>query len=377
LTFLLRFTAIFVDDSFSSFGIKQHVLEGTWVYGRITDTVVTGVLEVFSDQKDQAVRKGCSGAAAWSVRRGGIIGMVAALTSEHKGHVIPIDHLRQVWPIGRTSERNTANFTRRAEVSLPAKLGHLLYHCDRELQEAQFDQAVEDNWRSLRGVVVCAIGGLPADMPNLCRDRCINVKLRDHLAALRIGKLPIVTKLHWPSDPNRSPPATTLLLRQQVKTAVNAGSALPTDIRAAVNNGVAPWIFSVLLEKKFFKLTDVPVLLDFIQFWREVGASGLNKPVVVFLMFQMDDSSANDAHLEHYFEQQLPAIASPPLVRLDTLSDFQPEDIRVWLQRIAVDAQLADDTLHEEILPSLWRRFPDQERLRLADVDEWLRAGMI
>jgi hypothetical protein len=368
---------IHADDSFTAYGIKQYFAEGTWVHGQITDAVEDGILEVFCEHKELAIRKGCSGGAAWSKQHNGILGMVAALTSEHKGHLIPIDHLKRVWPLDQSPSHSDATGGRPAAgYALPAHVGGLLHRCDRELQESQFDQGMEDNWLELRGVVVCAIAGVPADLPHLCRERCISTQLRKHLADLRIRKLPTVNKIQWPSDPYQKPSATLLLLQKQVRTVVSAESPLPADIRAAINGGVAPWVFSLTLEKRSFGSGHLGVLLDFVQFWRDVGAAGLNTPVVVFLLLDMAGDPPADFCLREFYDHRLPQLLSPPLVRLAVLNDFPPEDVQTWLQRIADEARVAEDVLDNMIL-DLWKQFPSQSRLRLADVEKWLRTRVI
>jgi hypothetical protein len=66
------------------------------------------------------------------------------------------------------------------------------------------------------------------------------------------------------------------------------GAASPAEIREAYNTGVAPWAFFSLLKEEEFASQHRELLVAWAEFWRDVGAEPLNKPLAVFLLLQLN-----------------------------------------------------------------------------------------
>jgi hypothetical protein len=224
----------------------------------------------------------------------------------------------------------------------------------------------------LRGAVVCTIAGLRDDMPVLCRDRCLQVKLRERLESVQIGKLPIPRKIWWPDQRGIKLESSLANLTQQVKSAMRATNATPVEIRRAFNNGPAPWVFFSPIERETFDTAHRDLLFAWVKFWREVGMEPLNKPLVVFLLMHLDGSSPPDFSLERFFLDDLSSEPPDGAAALDLLSDFSRDDVGDWLRIKASELGVSDEDVEERVLPVLWNKFRNNEPLRLATLEKWV-----
>lgn len=362
-------------DDFIAYGIKAGLPDGTTVEGRIQGFVTKNRVELASEQPDKAIRAGCSGGAVWNLTRRGFSGMIAEMHTGSQGRMIPISLMQSVFnaiaPHVSDEERRpqaTADF----EVGQIGKnLRKLLYSFDREQQEIAFDLALESRWENGRGPIVCLIGGLNADRPKLCRDRCINVKLRARLEAMQIGGLPDPVKIPWPTRPIRDQRDALMRLAARAKSGLSASGSSPAEIRQAFNAGVAPFVFFSVIERANFDASHRELFLAWSDFWHSVGAEPLNKPLAVFLLLQLDGATPSDFCLERFFEDDL--LNSPPqgTTVFERLEDFPRDDIDDWLRAIARDAGATEDDLNQRLLPKLWRDLPGSAPLRLQQLEEW------
>lgn len=364
-------------DTVSAFGIKYGLPEGTYVNGRWNGYLTNERVEISSNNPDEAVREGCSGAALWNMKRGGVAGMIVEMQSETQGRIIPVEILRSVFD-GLTLPGDTRNLDVRSAAApaslevIGARIRKLLYSFDREQQESAFDLALEDSWETSRSTIICSIAGLDADRPKLCRDRCMNVNLRTRLDALKIGgKLPVPTHVVWPARPLRNVEAERDKLASQVRAPLRAKGLTPEAIREAFNNGVAPWVFFSVIDRRWFDSLHRDLYLSWVQFWRDVGAQPLNKPLAVFLLLRLDGTSCPDMCLDQYFQDDL--LPNPPVGAfvLERLRDFQRDEIDDWLRANADEIGISEANLFNRILPKLARDLPCGESLRLQQLEEW------
>jgi hypothetical protein len=82
------------DNEIVAYGVKPGLPEGTYVRGKIVGYLSPVRVEVFAEHEDQAIRKGCSGGAAWNMSRGGIAGMIVEMETNKQGRIIPVEKLR-------------------------------------------------------------------------------------------------------------------------------------------------------------------------------------------------------------------------------------------------------------------------------------------
>jgi hypothetical protein len=366
-----------VYDKLSGFGIKYGLPDGTYVNGQWMGYVRHDRVEISAQTTDEAVREGCSGAALWNLNRGGVAGMIVEMQTATQGRIIPIEILRSVFH-GLVLSGDTPNLDVRsaAAPASPAAIGasirKLLYSFDREQQESAFDLALEDSWGTSRSAIICSIAGLDADRPKLCRDRCMNVKLRAQLEALKIGgKLPVPTHVVWPARPLRKIEEERAKLASQVRAPLRAKGLTPEAIREAFNNGVAPYVFFSVIDRRWFDSLHRDLFLSWVQFWRDVGSQPLNKPLAVFLLLRLDGTSCPDLCLDQYFQDDL--LPNPPVGAfvLERLRDFHRDEIDDWLRARADELGISEAYLFDRILPKLARDLPSGESLRLQQLEEW------
>jgi hypothetical protein len=88
------------DHQFRAYGVPQGAeVRGTYAVGKFLGPVGGGLIEVMSDvgNRDEFVRKGFSGSAAWDLDRQAVVGMVKAINA-NRALVIPYEYLLKVWP---------------------------------------------------------------------------------------------------------------------------------------------------------------------------------------------------------------------------------------------------------------------------------------
>ena len=253
------------------------------------------------------------------------------------------------------------------------RLSSLLYTFDREEQETEFDLALDTLWQEHRRPVICAIAGSDEDRPLLCRDRCLRVRLRERLERHELGgKLPVQKNVQWPRDANVKVADVLLRLKQQVKGEVRADDASPVNIRKAYNNGVAPFVFHSLIRESKFDRSHRELLLQWVAFWRDVGAEPLNKPLAVFLMFQLDGAPDPELALSRYFATEFADKPPEGARALPLLNEFSRDDVTDWLAQSAQELQLSDDDLAMQLLPNVRSTFGSAETLRLVRLENWI-----
>ena len=86
-----------VGDRLVAFGLRSGLPNGALVEGRVLGLLTGSRLEITGDSDDTALRRGCSGGAAWNVSRGGVIGMVVEGLQQRSGLLIPMDSLNELY----------------------------------------------------------------------------------------------------------------------------------------------------------------------------------------------------------------------------------------------------------------------------------------
>jgi hypothetical protein len=127
-------------DEITAFGVRAGLPAGAFFHGRLLGDLSRVRLQVVSADNDTALRPGCSGGAAWSDARGGVVGMVVEAMLERAGSLIPIDVLAKYY-FETTGERIAQN---KSVAPLVAEV------------ETIFDNLIDDATRLelIRGVAV-------------------------------------------------------------------------------------------------------------------------------------------------------------------------------------------------------------------------------
>jgi hypothetical protein len=363
----------YTNDSFSAYGIKEGLGDGTYVEGKFAGELSEDRIEVVADRADVAIRAGCSGAAVWNMTRRGVAGMIVEMHTETQGRIIPVQLLREVWP-GMLEEGDSADVAEQVAGvrRVGRQLSQVLHTFDRKLQTADFELALDEFWDAQRSPVVCGILGIEDDRPILCRDRCLQLSLRERLERIELGgKLPIQKKIDWP-DPSRGVPHALARLKQQVRSELKARDASAAEIRKAYNSGVTPWAFFSVLKESDFTAPHRDLLIEWIGFWREIGAEALNKPLAVFFLFKLEGVSREPVLLEQVFD----GFGTKPfdyVNQLTRLHDFSRDDVMDWLVEKAGELGISSEDLNDRLIPDARKNLNSMSGLRLAMLENWIQ----
>jgi hypothetical protein len=360
-------------DGFQAYGIKEGVPDGTYIQGIFVGDIPPDRVEVISERLDQAIRPGCSGAGVWNTNRLGLAGMIVEMLSDTQGRVIPIEQLEKVWqfvhhsldlPVSTSDALGGGRNLR-----IGNRLSSLLHTFDRELQEADFDHAIDTLWTGQQRPIVCAISGLADDRPLLCRDRCVRLPLGDLLDRMKLnGRPPTIRHIRWPGT---NVPNSLLRLKQQVKWVLRAQDVTPQMVRKAYNDGVTPFVFFTQIGHSEFDQIDREIPLAWLDFWREIGSEPLNKPLAVFILFELEQIPGSSFSLTHYFDEQFIARCPPSTVTLTRLNSFARDAVVDWLVQTAEQLTLAEDDLSLHVLPNAKSCLAETD-LRLALLESWI-----
>jgi hypothetical protein len=368
-----------LEDKFLAYGIKAGLFDGTYLRGEILGMVTPDRVEVVAIRVDQSVQRGCSGTGIWNTTRkgGGLAGMVVEMESETQARIIPVEMLKKVWPLADQEEEQDPRDADAARDTgsgiLGGRLSSLLYTFDREFQESDFDAALDALWETQKRPIVCLIAGLTDDLPLRCRDRCLKVPFQSRLERCDFKKAPFPKQISWPGRL----PNILARLKQQVKFALNAADPTPEKVRDAFNKGVAPHVFFSRIKESEFDDAQKSAMLDWIDFWRQVGAEPLNKPLAVFLLFELNASAppGGGAHPDLPLTQVFNDLFAAPLETaraLTLLHDFSRDEIEDWLDQKIEELGVMDDSISLELRNQIRGTFTEAERLRLARLDHWI-----
>jgi hypothetical protein len=357
-----------VGEGFFAFGITKNLPEGTNTRGMIIGEVPPDRIEVMADNAEVAITGGFSGTAIWSAEVSGVIGMAVQSATVTKGLFIPIALLGLVWP-GLIKQQSTpAVATASTGRPLRTRLLKDLYSFDRERQTAAFQTAAEDFWAKKGSPVVCAIAGVADDLPMRFRDRCFQHTTHK----MWRDNNPQPKKIDW-FDPGEwgGVPYALSGLKQQVKSELKATGASVAEIRQACNEGVTPWAFFSVLKEAEFTSLHRDLLVQWIAFWREVGAETLNTPLAVLLIFELESDSRKDTLLGQVLREFGTGLFDY-LRPLPRLHDFSPQDVIDWLGAKKTDLDDDDGDTIDKFVSDAESTLTGT--LKLKTFETWLRS---
>lgn len=359
-------------DPITAYGVTEDIPDGTWVIGQIADTTIKGRAVFNAAHEDMATREGCSGGAAWNVSRGGISGMIVERQGLMQGRIIPVSDLESVWPIAPQSSPELYSLPQEvlSSLKLGDRLSTSLYRFDRELQESDFEDALKELWEDAQAPIICVIAGLADDRPILCRDRCIQVKLSELLERIEIGKAPTPIKIYWPDRALLDVDSELFRLQRQVRNALKSGPSAG-EIAKKFNDHPEPVVFFCSIKRSKFDSSHGSLLSKWIEFWRGIGVERTNKPLAVFLIFELDGASPEDFCLERYFTDELRKRPPGGVKALEQLNDFSPDDVVDWLNQKAAELGISDTELGL-VVPEVRRSLSSGMSLRLAHLENWM-----
>src|SRR5262249_34879109 len=276
-----------------------------------------------------------------------LAGMIAEMLSDTQGRVIPIEQLAKIWSFTKQSPTLTLeppNAASAADASaVSRRLSSLLHTFDREAQEGDFDRGIDTLWIGEQRPIVCIISGFSDDRPLLCRDRCVQFPLRELLDRMKLsGRPPVLRHIQWPEKGGRDPLSC---LKQQVKWVLRAQAATPEMVRKAYNDGITPFVFFTRIRHSEFGKTDAEIPTQWLDFWRNVGSEPLNKPLAVFVIFELELTPDNSFSLTRYFEEQFILASPASTVTLSRLNSFDRDSVIDWLHQTAEELALSDEDI--------------------------------
>lgn len=370
------------DDVIRGYGVGLQNPAGVVIRGRNQGLMTLNRFTILADAIDEAIRPGCSGAAAWSSAHPGVAGMVVEMQQERTGRIIPVDVLEEICPLswedqqeGSPARRPTATGGR----AVQPRLKELLRDFDRDPQIGGFIGMLGEDWDRGRKPIVCTIAGLEPDKPDWCRDKCRRMGLnprfrRLKIQAERVDMIPIA----WPETVDFNHESEFAGLLNTVKAYLDPRTSDPDGFRNAYNRSLAPRIFYSKLDERILREGEEPhrrLLESWIDFWAKVGSKPLKKPFVHFLLLTLE-SRADVAGRDHgayriFYERLLAGAGVDQRRGLPLLRCFGRDEIDVWIENIADDLRLSKTQLYA-LREQVGALFRSNSSPRLADLESWV-----
>jgi hypothetical protein len=362
-------------------GVRADAPQGSIIQGIFLDYLPGGRRRAIrAAGPDQSIGPGCSGAAAFSYS-GGIAGMVVEMQQLETGLLIPLANLREIFPIpareSGASEADPGASRPTSEASVRRRLADRLLTFDREDQQTYFEIALDEVWQARKLPIVYLIGGLEADLPDLCQQRCLDVSLArrfgpsiasDHLTPLR---------LPWPPDLLFDVTAALNALKRTLQRTLDAEDGSPPAIQAALSQARrAFFFFSDVRAEKFGRLHK-KLIRAWSEFLEQAVGAGFDEPLIHFLRITLPKKDFNprredpDEPLRIRYQKLTQATISPVVRPLPALQGFTPPDVRRWLASSAGDLRIPPEKM-AELQWEADERFAELNHPRLNDLQKWI-----
>jgi hypothetical protein len=370
------------DERFIGLGVSKESPRGVIIQGAVAGLLPGDRLSIRPASIDQKVVPGCSGAAIFTYERGGMAGMVVEMQQTETGLAIPARLLQTVWPIADYDERSPI-VKGTAGGPLPVKwhLAERLHTFDREDQELWFEEAVQDVWKQARLPIICVIGGLEADLPDKCQDRCLQISLGQSLGrALPIDRL---TPLHlpWPPDSAFKVDQALAALKRGFRNTLAAEDLSAEAIRAARADAGRAFFFFSSMRAENYSRRHGQLLRAWSEFLQSTsgGAVDDDEPVLHFLHLilpgrEFRSTRADpDEPLRKAYRKIVGGLASDVVRPLPPLTGFGDSMVDNWLARICQDLALPIE-LSRELKMSAENMFVPLRHARLRDLRNWINT---
>lgn len=374
------------DDPIRGLGVSLQQPTGVVIRGVYQGLVSLNRFHILADAVDEAIRPGCSGAAAWNSVRGGVAGMVVEMQQTLTGRVIPIELLEEIWRF-EWEDRLDGSVSRRPAVpasrsQIVPRLKEELRSFDRVQQIGRFEGLLSRQWDRGKKPLVCTIAGLEPDKPEWCRDKCRHVGLDRRFQKLKIRADRVnMIALSWPDSPDFDGEAAYSGLINEVRAHLDPRNDSAGAFRLAYNAMLNPVVFYSNLDERAVRAGEAAhtgLLRRWIQFWDEVGDKPLKKPFVHFLLLKLerplpgfDQADAQSGAYRSFYERLLAGVGVDQKDSLPLLGFCSLDEVDTWLQNIARDVRLGKTQLARlrSEAEAMFRRRPNP---RMADLAEWL-----
>jgi hypothetical protein len=374
------------DDPIRGLGVSLQQPTGVVIRGTFQGLVSLNRFHILADAVDEAIRPGCSGAAAWNSARGGIAGMVVEMQQTLTGRVIPVEVLEEFWRF-EWEDRLEGAIARRpaapaARSQIVPRLKEELRSFDRVQQIGSFEGLLRRQWDVGKKPLVCTIAGLEPDKPEWCRDKCRHFGLDRRFQKLKIRADRVnMIPLTWPASADFDGPAALADLKNEVSAYLDPRNEDAVSFRQAYNAMLNPVVFYSNLDERVVRggeAAHTGLLREWISFWAEVGGKPLKKPFVHFLLLKLapaqpgrDPGAAELGAYRSFYERLLAGVGVDQKDSLPLLGFFTLDEVDLWLRDIAGDVRLgkAQLAMLRSEAEEMFRRNPDP---RMADLAEWL-----
>lgn len=374
------------DDPIRGLGVSLQQPTGVVIRGVFQGLVSLNRFHILAEAVDEAIRPGCSGAAAWNSARGGIAGMVVEMQQTLTGRVIPVDVLEEIWRF-EWEDRLEGSVARRpaapaARSQIVPRLKEELRSFDRVQQIGCFEGLLSRQWDRGKKPLVCTIAGLEPDKPEWCRDKCRHVGLDRRFQKLKIRADRVnMIPLTWPASPDFDRDSAFCGLINEVRAYLDPRNESAGAFRQAYNNMLNPVVFYSNLDERAVRAGEAAhsgLLRAWIHFWAEVGDKPLKKPFVYFLLLKLapppagqDPGEAELGAYRSFYERLLAGVGVDQKDSLPLLGFCTLDEVDIWLQNIAreVRAGKAQLAMLRSEAEEMFRRKPNP---RMADLADWL-----
>lgn len=370
------------DDWIRGYGVGLQQPGGVVIRARYHGLLTHNRFTIHADEIDEAIRPGCSGAAAWSSSVPGVAGMVVEMQQNKVGRLIPVDVLEEIWPLPAEEHLEISPLRRPTAKAgaIHSRLKEQLRDFDRDPQIGGFRSILGEEWDRARKPIICTIAGLGPDRPEWCRDKCRRLGLDPRFQRLKI-RAERVDMIHiaWPDSDRFEHERELAELLNSVKAHLDPRRDDPEAFRLAYNSRLSPVVFySNLEERMLHQEPHRRLLRAWIDFWSRVGDKPLKKPFVHFLLLTLDE------HPEHsgragpdygayraFYEQLLSEAGVEHQRCLPLLRHFRRDEIETWIGNLEDDLRLGRSQLGRlrDQVDLLFRHNPAP---RLADMEAWV-----
>ena len=311
---------------------------GAWPNGQFTDAVADGLLEVraLDEARGGFIKRGCSGAAAWSDELKAAVGMVSmADVNRDVALVKPVTHLRQIWPTLAQAVVDAGPQLTGGESTT------LLTLIDRQPQEGPFSRELKahfgehaDPARQYRPLL-CVVRGHRREGHDYLRTRFKIKPLSErHVLNAEIQSLGIDWDCYGCSIADGME-----ILRYQLADKLKAQSDAPEAIAAAINLVPQPRFIYTTISHERFQAQDADLVGAWIQYLRAIGGTAdqprLTCECYVFLSFTYDPVEHGGTALARFCVEQLGGLLQGErCINLPPLGKIGVEHVPTWFDTL-------------------------------------------
>jgi len=369
-------------ERFAAYAVSMELPDGRAVAGLLREQLTPSRLQIQSESVEEAVRPGCSGAAAWNLKRGGISGMVVEMQQERSGLIIPVGILTRVWPSLTPASMRAGATPLRTQPNLRSLLAERLCHFDRTLQATAFESAVLKHWDGRKEPFVCVIAGYKADVPGHCRDRCRDESLVPRLNQLAVaGERVRVRFLQWPSGGGAGPAQRF----EQLRNALGDQIGMRGDAQALHDlhcSSGRPLLLSSRISISTFSRSEIKLLKAWGAFWAELALQPVPLPLVHFIVVELPQEKTSlrewisgGGDRSRAIDRMVAALTPANVCLLPQLGPVDLDEFAAWLGELTLPE--VDPLTLVRLGMNVRQKLHGQKPARMIDLEQWIEEVVL